>query len=705
MTGIVLTAALLVGAAQPQPVDADRRCLECHGQPHIGQLPPGERAAMVAPGGPAPPERADPRRPGLYVRPEALTGSVHAGLRCTDCHAGIGGLPHASVLAPVACASCHTEAGAEFDRSSHGAALARGAPDAPTCVTCHGTHDIGPSSRRTSLTHPFEAVRICGDCHRQHAGPSPGGWDPGERVEDYLEGVHGRGVSEGGLLYAATCADCHGAHAVLPAGDPQASTNRVNIPATCGKCHLGVVETYAASIHGTRLAEGRPNAPVCTDCHTGHRITRAGTPQGLQHIVAECGQCHDRPDLAGGRRAGFYKTYRASYHGQVSALGSTVAARCSDCHGAHDILPIDDVHSRLHGANRIETCRRCHAGAPDRFASFDPHADYLDRARYPLLNAVWWYFVIVMSAAFGFFIMHSLLWFVRSLIEARHRPSAPRPTAGSYAIRRFTVLNRFNHALLIGSFFGLTLTGLPLLLSEQRWARTLSAWLGGGDAVGVLHRVFAVLLIANFVIHVAGLAHKARTHKGSLRRDWLTGPNSMLPRRRDFGDCAAMFRWFFRGGTKPTFDRWTYWEKFDYLAEIFGTLIIGISGLLLWFPVFFSWFLPGWTFNVATIVHGYEALLAVGFIFTVHFFNAHLRAEKFPVDDVIFTGQVPEDEYRHERGAEYARLQESGRLASLREPAAPAWQRKAAIVIGAIAMAIGFTLVGLIIAAGFEALS
>src|SRR5690606_28796874 len=140
-------------------------------------------------------------------------------------------------------------------------------------------------------------------------------------------------------------------------------------------------------------------------------------------------------------------------------------------------------------------------------------------------------------------------------------------------------------------------------------------------------------------------------------------------------------------------DRWTYWEKFDYVAEVGGSGIIGLSGLMLWFPEFFANFLPGWMFNVATIVHGYEALLAIGFIFTIHFFNAHLRLEKFPVDDVMFTGRLPEQEFKEERGAEYDRLVASGELEGLKVLPPPVWYRRFAVLAGIVAMAIGTTLV------------
>ena len=156
------------------------------------------------------------------------------------------------------------------------------------------------------------------------------------------------------------------------------------------------------------------------------------------------------------------------------------------------------------------------------------------------------------------------------------------------------------------------------------------------------------------------------------------------------------FRWFFGRGPRPVFDRYTYFEKFDYWAVFWGMGIIGGSGLLLWFPVAFSRLVPGWVFNIALLVHGEEALLAVGFIFTIHFFNSHLRPGKFPMDMVIFTGRVTEHELQEERPAEYARRTGS---AGVPPDAGPPSRRAfvAGRVIGTIAVTIGLALVALII--------
>ncbi len=647
--------------------------------------------------------RAKPRTDlgKLYFDQTAFASSVHATVGCLACHPGSEKLPHPAILPDPSCESCHATQADLHLRGVHAEKWAEGNREVPRCWTCHGGHDVLPPTEPRSRTYPLNVLTVCTSCHEKH-GPSADVGQTGRQLIDaYLGSAHGKAVRRSGLIVAATCPDCHRAHDILPSQDPNSSVYRRRVPETCGRCHAGIQETYQSSVHGLALARGDGGGVVCTDCHTAHSITRASIPSSSIDIVAECGECHDAP-RPGARKTSFYKTYRQSYHGQATGLGYTRAARCSDCHGAHDIRPVSDPNSRLHPDRRIEVCRECHQGASEQFASFEPHADYRDGRRYPLLHAVWLYFVIVMSGAFGFFGLHSLLWFIRSVIERLKHGPHPRFSANPHAIVRFSRADRINHFFVIVSFFGLTLTGLPLLYSDRDWARGLAEMLGGGNVAGVLHRIFAVMLICNFVAHIVTLSRRRRRHESW--KDWLFGPNTMLPRWKDVTDCLGMFRWFFRGGAKPAFDRWTYWEKFDYMAELFGSVIIGGSGLLLWFPIFFSAILPGWAFNVAMIIHGYEALLALGFIFTIHFFNAHLRLEKFPVDDVIFTGSLPEDEFKHERGVEYARLVETGQLDSLRVSPAPAWQRKAAVAVGLLAMAIGMTLVVLIILGSFDVL-
>ena len=262
-------------------------------------------------------------------------------------------------------------------------------------------------------------------------------------------------------------------------------------------------------------------------------------------------------------------------------------------------------------------------------------------------------------------------------------------------VRRFGASARLQHLCLLVSFLGLAATGLPLLFSDAAWARPMALLFGGFAVTGVVHRFLAAVLIGVFAVHVGDLLRRlARGERGLL---W--GPTSLVPQPRDIADLYHHVRWFLRLGPKPAFDRYTYWEKFDYWAVFWGMFIIGGSGLMLWFPELFARFVPGWALNVALLVHGEEALLAVGFIVTIHFFNSHMRPRKFPMDMVMFTGVVREDEYAHERPLEYARLQASGTLdARLGPPPDHRFAGRARLG-GALAILVGMALFVLIVVA------
>jgi hypothetical protein len=199
-------------------------------------------------------------------------------------------------------------------------------------------------------------------------------------------------------------------------------------------------------------------------------------------------------------------------------------------------------------------------------------------------------------------------------------------------------------------------------------------------------------MILVFLVHLGQVLRRVLVKKET---GLLWGPDSLVPQPSDALQMVQHFRWFVGLGPRPRFDRFTYWEKFDYWAVFWGMGIIGGSGILLWFPQLFSRVLPGWVFNVAFVVHGEEALLAVVFIFTVHFFNGHLRPEKYPMDTVIFTGRVPLHDLKEERPAEYERLRAEGRLEDLMVPAPARALVVRGRVVGTIAVLLGLTMVGL----------
>jgi cytochrome b subunit of formate dehydrogenase len=258
--------------------------------------------------------------------------------------------------------------------------------------------------------------------------------------------------------------------------------------------------------------------------------------------------------------------------------------------------------------------------------------------------------------------------------------------------QRFTRLNRVLHVIMIVSFMSLALTGLTLKFSYTGWARILSHLLGGFESAGYIHRVAAVLMIGIFVTHLIDLSRRKRLEFGSWKK-LLAGPDTMIFTRRDLREFIGSLKWFLRRGPRPAYGRWTYWEKFDYFAVFWGMAVIGTTGLMLWFPEVFTLVMPGWLINVATIIHSDEALLAVGFIFTVHFFNTHLRPEKFPMDIVIFTGRMPIQELKEDKPEEYESLVKSGQLEKhLVEPYQPIVIRVVR-AFGWIALSIGFLIV------------
>jgi cytochrome b subunit of formate dehydrogenase len=276
----------------------------------------------------------------------------------------------------------------------------------------------------------------------------------------------------------------------------------------------------------------------------------------------------------------------------------------------------------------------------------------------------------------------------------------PKGTPEAF-IRRFSPLEIGLHISVVVSFLGLALTGLILKYSEASWARALAWLLGGVPAAAAFHRFFALITFGYFFTHLFVLIQRfwEGFRRGEIVLSWdrVFGPNSMIPRWQDFQQFAEQFAWFLRLRREPPkFDRWTYFEKFDYWAVFWGVAVIGLSGLILWFKNFFTQILPGWILNVAFIVHSEEALLAVGFIFAIHFFNTHLRPESFPLDLVIFLGVMPEEEHRLKHPAEYERLVREGKLDKRRVPPPPTWAKRLARAFGLTALGTGLALLVLI---------
>jgi len=660
-----------VNAQNIVPTISDRSCLNCHEKEGLHKIAGDSIISLVV-------NKAD------------LANSVHRTIPCVKCHSDVS--THlqrpCQTAGRVDCSNCHAEVSTVYAESGHGQAFERGEHNAPYCTSCHGTHVVKSRYDDTSPTYRASIPTLCGGCHKQNG-------KAGEMTElkevdafkDYSSSVHGKGLTEKGLLPSAVCTDCHSTHHVLKADNERSTVNPKNIPATCATCHKGIYNDYIASDHSINIDDKKLRYPTCADCHTAHGISDITKDKFMNEVTNQCGNCHT--DLA--------ETYMSTYHGKAYQLGFLKAARCSDCHGAHKIYRASNPNSSISSQNIVATCRKCHEDANAKFTGYLTHATHHNKTKYPALYYTFWGMTGLLVGVFGFFGIHLLLWLPRSFSFIRQKRKHREAASNKYHIRRFTTGQRLTHLFVILSFILLALTGMTLKFANMAWANKLAEILGGVHNAGLIHRFAAVITFGYFTFHVASLIRMKIKQKMSFK-NLIFGKNTLMFNKQDLKDFWGTLKWFLNLGPRPEYGRWTYWEKFDYFAVFWGVAVIGFSGLILWFPEFFTMLLPGWLINVAMIIHSDEALLAVGFIFTIHFFNTHLRPDAFPMDTVIFTGTVPYEEYKHDRPREFEELKNSGKLKKVvvKIEEKSKWE-KAIRIFGYTMLTIGITLVILII--------
>jgi len=402
LAATILTFAALVHAqgatkdAAPGPNDA---CLMCH----------GDAGAKAGSG------------KSIAVDAKKYAASVHGGmsLPCTACHddPAVGQMPHGTVK-PAQCASCHEAAVKEYAGTAHGQARKGGSSVAATCANCHGTHDIAKSSEPSSRTNHANIEATCGACHGNEEIIKQANLPGGNVAGKFHDSVHGQAMAKKTAAKDAvpTCTGCHGAHDIRAKSDSESRVSRAKSPAMCGTCHMGTKAEWEQSQHGKLRHANVLQAPGCIDCHSTHTITRHGDEKFALGVIDKCGDCH----------TDFAKTYRDTFHGQVTRLGFTQIASCSSCHGAHSVLPKDNPLSKVSAQNRVATCQQCHPKANANFASYDPHANRHSRASGQLLFFTGKFMDILLLGVFSVFGVHTLLWFVRSLKAMRERGTPPK---------------------------------------------------------------------------------------------------------------------------------------------------------------------------------------------------------------------------------------------------------------------------------------
>lgn len=478
-----------------------------------------------------------------------------------------------------------------------------------SCVSCHS--DL-------KATHPDDNVPakpvICGGCHERQA-------------MSYAGSVHGQGARDH-LPGVAACTDCHGTHNMSPPTSPTSPLHFSHLAETCGACHVEAARAVEQSVHGLALAGGAREAATCTDCHSEHKIEPLKNASALKISQDVCSKCHasERINTKFNMPKDRVKTFFDSYHGLAAQYGSTLAANCASCHGYHKILPSSDPQSSIHRNHLVETCGRCHPGASENFAQGKVHV----AASVPapggdtgqLIN--WWarrVYLWMIFGVVGAMLVHNLMHLSRRIrirLATHVRP-----------VLRMDRRQRCQHLVLLTSFIVLAVTGFALRFPDSWLARLL----GSSEPLRRWsHRIAGVVLLAAGAAHVVYVLTNAQGR--SLLRDFLPG-------WKDIKDVFANLRHFTgRSPERPRFGRFGYAEKMEYWAVVWGTIIMGVTGLMIWCKMDVTRFLPRWAVEVATTVHFYEAILACLAIVVWHFYHVIFDPDVYPMNMAWWDGRV-----------------------------------------------------------------
>lgn len=688
-----LWAALLAGGVVAAVPNSE--CMDCH------------EAELVA-GGKGQPEQ------WVGVRAELFARSVHGQFDCVDCHEGITETPHDDDLPPVSCTDCHDGLGASHQFHPRIALEPMPAGRDTDCASCHGSHEtLGVKDPEFAFTparqtascgqcheteaqeylgsaHAFRAglkERIepdCLTCHRENLSPGHSPLSPVELklaeaklceschvenaevasksimgakfVSSFDRSVHGAALAEGNAA-AAGCVDCHGAHAMNKAAVGDAQVNRMNISSTCAKCHAEEAALYDSSVHATALARGNLDSADCTSCHGEHSIRRHTDPESPVHesnlAQQVCAECHNSVRLS--RRYGLssrtFQTFTDSYHGLAVRGGAVDVVNCASCHGDHAIKSQYDPTSSVHRDNLVQTCGQCHPGANTRFTVGAVHASESDRDSSPWLYWISTIYVWLIILVVGGMALHNLLDFVKKVRRklAIQKGEIEEEHVAHRLYLRMTVHERLQHAVLVLSFTVLVITGFMLRYPEAWWVVAIR---GLSDQAfewrSLSHRIAGVVMVVAGVWHIAYLAFSPAGRKLCC---------DLLPRWRDVTDPIKVLRYNVGlAPTKPAFGRFSYIEKAEYWAMVWGTLLMTVTGIVLWFENTSMGYFTKLGFDISRTVHFYEAVLASLAIVVWHFYFVIFNPDIYPMNLSWLTGRMSEKEMLEEHPLHLAEL-------------------------------------------------
>lgn len=571
-----------------------------------------------------------------------LPSSVHKNLECADCHNYISNNlanhpKNVGATQKADCYLCHNEIAREHRESIHGISLSEGIDEAAMCWNCHGSHDIKHVKSESSKVHPKNIAETCGKCHDDPAFAKKFNLAMPEPGKTYSKSIHGVLVGKG-RIDAPNCSTCHGAHNIKNKVQPGSTISTYQIPQTCGTCHKEIVEEYEQSIHWIRAKKGFRVAPVCNDCHNEHSIhtiSNGNKREEIKRIQEKtCIACHENPRMAErfGKNGEQAKLYQDSYHGMAVMRGDKDAAMCIDCHNVHKILPQEHPASSINPANVTETCKKCHPEATPVFAKSYSHVTQNKEAAKieDIVTTIYFWLII---SVIGGMILHNIVILVYEIKKKRKHQQR------EISIPRFTKNEVVQHLLLLISFLTLAITGFALKFHDSWWSELLQ-FFGMTETVRQnIHRSAAVVMIASGVYHIFYLIFTPRG------RDVLL---NILPKFSDLIEARDNILYYLKlKETKPKFDKYDYTEKAEYWALIWGTVVMGLTGFILWFPTVVGDWAPVWLIKVSELIHFYEAILATLAILVWHWFFVIFHPHEYPMSLTWIDGKMTLKNYRH----------------------------------------------------------
>lgn len=664
----------------------------------------------------------------INVVEQRYNNSSHSSLKCTSCHVKFDAeeIPHSDKLQPKACSDCHTkalvkhlfhprilktsrtekgkdvncigchdyhyvsdpnDAGGKWStenlaascgkcheeesegylKSRHYLTFKDGMLGAPNCLHCHKNPIAKVHELEDSASVKIFQEKLCLSCHlddpgvRSRIAPSAG------FITMYEHSVHGSQLNAGNGN-AANCVDCHNSHDIIVANSPESSIFKSNIPHTCSQCHKEIYNEYKESVHYKALLRGNLDSPVCTDCHGEHNILKhddPDSPVSFQKLSKEiCSPCHSSLKLSQkyGIATDRFNTFSDSYHGLALEGGSVEVANCASCHGDHDIKPSDDPTSRINKANMVETCGECHPGANVNFTIGKIHITRQDEDE-PILYFIATLYIILIIATIGGMFAHNAIDLFRKarIKKLKLRGFMREEHYGHSLYLRMNLNERIQHIILAVSFMLLVITGFMLSFPNSWWVshiRDLSS--DTFEFRSLIHRISAVVMVATSLYHIFYIAFIPRGRK--LLKD-------LLPKFQDIKDAIGVVR-FNLGITniKPKLDRFSYVEKAEYWALIWGTIIMSLTGIVMWFDNTFIGLFTKLGWDVARTIHYYEAWLAFLSILVWHFYFVMFNPDIYPMNVAWIKGTVSEEEMAEEHPLEFERIKKEENIKSESNP-------------------------------------